>query len=152
MSGAVRRLGLAAAAGLALFGAAGTSSLEARRAAPAALPAFTPQEAAAGAQVYAGACAMCHGKALEGTYEVPPLTGRFVGNWSNAPVRDLHGYLRRAMPLFAPGSLGEQDATNLVAYLLHANGLVVRPAPAAMGKGGDPRLDGVIAPGAARSR
>jgi mono/diheme cytochrome c family protein len=92
---------------------------------------------------------MCHGKALEGTWEVPPLTGRFVANWSKASPRDLHAYLRRAMPLFAPGSLSEQDATNLVAYLMRSNGLIVRPAP---GKSADPRLDGTIVPGAARSR
>lgn len=151
MSALLRRLWLPAAAGLTLLGVAGGSSLEAKPSAPAALPAFTAQEAEAGAQVYAGACAMCHGKALEGTYEVPPLTGRFVANWSKAPVRDLHGYLRRAMPLFAPGSLSEQDATNLVAYLLRANGLAVRPV-AAPGKGADPRLEGTIAAGTARSR
>jgi len=132
-------------AALLLLLLAGGSALEAKPAVPAARPVFTAAEAEAGAQVYAGACAMCHGKALEGTYEVPPLTGRFVANWSKAPVRDLQDYLRRAMPLFAPGSLSDEDATHVVAYLVRANGLAVRPAPGPR-KSADPRLDGTIAP------
>ena len=47
--------------------------------------------------------------------EFDALTGRFVANWANAPVGALHAYLRKAMPQFAPGSLSEQDATNLAA-------------------------------------
>jgi len=142
---------LAAAAATAVLAIAGGPALEARPAARAALPGFTPQETEAGAQIYAGACAMCHGKDLAGTYEVPPLTGRFVANWSHAPARDLHAYLRKAMPLFAPDSLSAEDATRVLAYLLRSNGLVLKPAPAPR-KGADPRLEAVIAPGPMRPR
>jgi len=142
---------LAASAGMVLLAMAGGSQLDAKPSARAALPGFTAQEAEAGAQVYAGACAMCHGKSMEGTYEVPPLTGRFVANWSHVPARDLHAYLRKAMPLFAPGSLSDEDATRVVAYLLRSNGLALKPAPAP-GKGGDPRLEAIIAPGPTRAR
>lgn len=140
------RLALLAAAGTALVGLAGTPQLTAAPARTPAAPAFTAAEAQAGADLYAGACAMCHGAALQGTYEVPPLTGRFVANWANAPVGNLHAYLRRAMPQFAPGTLSEHDATNLAAYLLHANGLTIRSAPGRPAKGPaeDPRLRALI--------
>lgn len=147
------RIALVAAAGLALSGLAGGPALIAAPARPAAAPAFTAAEAEAGAQVYAGACAMCHGAALQGTYEVPPLTGRFVANWANVPAGDLHAYLRRAMPQFAPGSLSEQDATNLTAYLLRANGLAIRGAPGpTRATGRDPRLGAIITPAQAPRR
>jgi len=138
------RIGRMAAAGLLLLGLVGGSALTAAPAKKAAAPAFTAEEAEAGAQVYAGACAMCHGAALQGTYEVPPLTGRFVANWANAPVGALHAYLRKAMPQFAPGSLSEQDAMNLAAYLIKANGLKLRAGPAGAG---DARMRAVITAG-----
>ena len=146
MSGRFHRL---VAGGLIAVGLAGASALTAAPARKAAAPVFTAAEAEAGAQVYAGACAMCHGAALQGTYEVPPLTGRFVANWANAPVGDLHAYLRRAMPQFAPGSLSDRDATNLAAYLIKANGLALRSGAAGAGAAGDPRLRAVITAGRA---
>lgn len=85
---------------------------------------------AEGATVYAAACAVCHGPTgREGPYDrlvggdstwTGPLT---IGNyWPYATT--LYDYVRRAMPQTAPGSLAPDDVYALVAFLLHANGLV----------------------------
>jgi len=83
---------------------------------------YTAAQAAEGAQVYAQQCAMCHGARLEGTVEVPGLTGKFVANWAGRPVGNLYDYLARAMPQMAPGTLQPADNVRLVAFILQANG------------------------------
>ena len=83
---------------------------------------YTEAQAAEGAAVYAGQCAMCHGARMEGTVEVPTLTGKFVANWAGRPVGDLFDYLARAMPQMAPGTLQPADNARLVAFILKANG------------------------------
>lgn len=83
---------------------------------------YTAAQAAEGAQVYAQQCAMCHGARLEGTVEVPGLTGKFVANWAGRPVGNLFDYLARAMPQMAPGTLQPADNARLVAFILQANG------------------------------
>jgi len=85
--------------------------------------AYTEAQATAGADLYATHCAMCHGKALEGTYEIPPLKERFIGNWAHAPLGRLFDYVSRAMPQFAPGSLSPADNAAIVAYLLKQNAM-----------------------------
>lgn len=84
---------------------------------------YSDAQAEAGAQLYAARCASCHGKMLEGTYETPALQGRFIANWSKAPLSDLYDYLGRAMPQFAPGSLTPDETARILAYLLKANEL-----------------------------
>lgn len=91
--------------------------------------AYTDSQAEAGAALYAGRCAMCHGKMLEGTFETPGLQGRFIANWSKMPLSDLYDYLGRAMPQFAPGSLTPDENAQLVAFLLKSNALPAGPAP-----------------------
>ncbi|MFW7268517.1 c-type cytochrome [Gluconacetobacter sp. Hr-1-5] len=76
-----------------------------------------------GADLYRTACAMCHGTRLEGNFETPALTGRFVANWAGAPVSELEAYVHRAMPLMAPGTLSPDDTRAVVAFLLEANDL-----------------------------
>ncbi|GBQ91434.1 cytochrome c [Gluconacetobacter johannae DSM 13595] len=88
----------------------------------AARPSYTAEQADRGAALYQGACAMCHGASLGGAFDVPPLTGRFVMNWAGAPLSDLFGYIRRAMPQMAPGTLSADDTASLVAFLLRQNG------------------------------
>ena len=90
---------------------------------------YTDGQAEAGAQLYAVRCAMCHGKMLEGTFETPGLQGKFIANWSRAPLSDLYDYLGRAMPQFAPGSLTPDENAKLIAFLLRANALPAGPAP-----------------------
>lgn len=90
---------------------------------------YTEAQAAEGAALYAGACAVCHGETLSGTYEIPALTGRFVRNWSNGSVGTLFDYVSQAMPQMAPGSLSPEDNARIVAFLLKANGMPPGPRP-----------------------
>ena len=84
---------------------------------------YTQAQGADGAKLYAIRCAMCHGRQLEGSYEIPALQGRFIANWSRAPLTNLNDYIARAMPQFAPGSLKPDETAKIVAYLLKENGL-----------------------------
>jgi mono/diheme cytochrome c family protein len=83
---------------------------------------YTTEQADQGSRLYAIRCAMCHGTRLEGTVEVPGLTGKFVANWGGRPLGDLYDYLGRAMPQSAPGTLQPRDNASLIAFLLKANG------------------------------
>ena len=90
---------------------------------------YTQAQAADGAKLYAIRCAMCHGRQLEGSYEIPALQGRFIANWSRAPLTNLNDYIARAMPQFAPGSLKPDETAKIAAYLLKENGLPAGPQP-----------------------
>ena len=83
---------------------------------------YTEEQARAGGEIYSQRCAMCHGKMLEGTFEIPALQGRFVAHWSNAPLSMLYDYIGRAMPQFAPGSLTPDENAKVMAFLLQQNG------------------------------
>lgn len=84
---------------------------------------FSAEQVVHGAQIYATACAICHGSEREGGHDVPDLGEYFVARWANTPLDQLAGYISRAMPLMAPGTLSPQDTTALVAFLLHQNGV-----------------------------
>ena len=104
-----------------------------------------------GASVYAAKCAACHGTTGEGQVGTPPLgvpaapklVGRepsdsfafgrdpkrvkTVGNyWPYATT--LFDYVRRTMPLSAPGSLTNSEVYAVVAFLLAANGVIEQSA------------------------
>jgi mono/diheme cytochrome c family protein len=128
-----------AAAALVAAGMAGSALAAARG--PAAEGGFyTAQQASDGAALYAERCAACHGPALEGTWEIPALTGKFVANWAGRPVGDLKAYVARAMPQFAPGSLAPDETDRIVAYLLSANGWPSGATPLGSGATLDRRL------------
>ncbi len=97
---------------------------------------------AAGAAVYAARCAECHGDRLEGMGRFPPLVGRHtVPDYPNARV--LYEYIRRAMPYNRPGSLSDEEALSVTAYLLNQNGLLPDDGVLALDE-----LDGFTLPGA----
>lgn len=96
---------------------------------------------AEGAALFATTCAACHGKAGEGMAPAfPQLIGRdpraeqfvfandpklphTIGNyWPHATT--LFDYIRRAMPLLAPGSLTDDQVYAVSAYLLAANKII----------------------------
>ncbi|HWF12963.1 MAG TPA: PQQ-binding-like beta-propeller repeat protein [Candidatus Acidoferrales bacterium] len=84
---------------------------------------FTSEQASAGRTIYAATCSACHLPDMKGTFEAPPLAGpNFMNMWRNRPTSDLFTRIRTAMPLSNPGSLSDEDAANLVAYILQANG------------------------------
>lgn len=95
----------------------------------------TPED---GAKIYASSCASCHGANGEGIAPYPQLIGgpkgrfdfatdykipRTIGNyWPYAT--SLYDYIRRAMPLTAPGSLSADETYAVSAYLLNREGLI----------------------------
>src|SRR4029077_7044687 len=84
---------------------------------------FTAEQAAAGRAIYQSTCSSCHLSDLKGAFEAPPLAGaNFMNMWRNRPTSDLLTRIRTSMPINNPGSLSDQDAANLVAYILQANG------------------------------
>jgi mono/diheme cytochrome c family protein len=115
---------------MSLLGIAATSTIAARSTgAPLPAAAYESNQAEKGAQLYAQRCAMCHGRALEGTFETPSLTGKFIANWGDRPLSDLYDYLGRAMPQFAPGTLTDEETARIVAFLLKANGATAGATP-----------------------
>ena len=94
-----------------------------------------------GTKVYMARCASCHGVKGEGVSPSPPLVGRVpgdnfpfgadtravrtVGNyWPYATT--LYDYIRRAMPIDAPGSLESDEVYGVVAFILAENGVIRR--------------------------
>jgi S-disulfanyl-L-cysteine oxidoreductase SoxD len=87
-----------------------------------------------GADVFAQACAACHGTFGEGEGRFPKLMGGegtltadrpepSVGSyWPYAPT--LWDYINRAMPFIAPHSLSADDVYALTAYILNFNNIV----------------------------
>ena len=87
----------------------------------------------AGLALYNTQCSACHGPSgsggsggklagggpLPGSARADKTIGQF---WPFATT--VFDYLRRAMPLQAPGSLSDDDSYALTAYLLHLNGLL----------------------------
>jgi cytochrome c len=85
-----------------------------------------------GAQIYAGACAACHGDKLEGNPAKGIGGDKLLGGRgtlaSKTPVKTvesywpyattLFDYVKRAMPFNAPGSLSDDDVYSVVAYIL----------------------------------
>ena len=89
--------------------------------------------AAVGLRVYEAQCASCHGPGGTGGN-----SGRLVGRvpllkspWQEKTIGQfwpyattLFDYIRRAMPIEIPGSLGADEVYALAAYLLEANGVI----------------------------
>lgn len=94
-----------------------------------------------GSAIFRAQCASCHGANGEGMAPVfPALIGRdprgenfdfasdpsiprTIGNyWSHATT--LYDYIRRAMPLYTPGSLSADETYAVTAYLLAANRVI----------------------------
>jgi S-disulfanyl-L-cysteine oxidoreductase SoxD len=83
---------------------------------------YTEEQAGRGQTYYQQSCGRCHGANLAGTFETPPLMGRFIPYWSGTTMDVMFDYVSTAMPLDRPGSLGPTANAAIVAYLLKANG------------------------------
>jgi hypothetical protein len=82
-----------------------------------------------GAQVYKMKCAACHGlTGREGPFQKlvsDTSKAKTIGNfWPYATT--VFDYIRRAMPLNAPGTLNADEVYGLTAYLLSANKIIPR--------------------------
>ena len=90
---------------------------------PAGPARYTEPQAEAGRISYEQACAACHLPSLRGSFEAPELAGpNFMNTWGGRSVRDLFNLIQATMPPEGP-ALSEQASTNVVAYLLQANGV-----------------------------
>jgi quinoprotein glucose dehydrogenase len=89
---------------------------------------YTKAQAARGKDLYTKTCAPCHGENLGGklisdSSSPPPLRGeRFVANWADLTLHDLHTRLRTTMPPDTPGSLKNDEYTDILTFLLEQNG------------------------------
>src|SRR3989442_15232644 len=84
---------------------------------------YTTQQANAGRSAYQANCASCHRPDLGGSNEAPQLAGaNFMTAWRDRTTRDLLSFMTTTMPPDNPGSAGNQAYTDIVAYVLQANG------------------------------
>lgn len=91
---------------------------------------YTAEQADRGAGVYAQRCGACHGAALNGTGEAPPLIGgEFVSHWDTMTVGDLYDRVRTTMPQNDPQSLTREEYADVLAFLLKTNGFPVGSQP-----------------------
>ena len=80
---------------------------------------YSDPQAARGKSVYNTQCSNCHDGGAMG----PALTGGdFLASWENKNVGTLYDRVLNTMPSDAPGTLQEQEALDLMAYLIKANG------------------------------
>ena len=90
---------------------------------PAGSGPYTSEQATAGRATYQIKCATCHLPDMKGSNEASPLSGvNFANAWRGRTAADLFTRIRTTMPLTDPGSLGDEEAVDLVAYILQANG------------------------------
>jgi len=83
---------------------------------------FNDGQAARGQASYRKACASCHGEALDGKGQAPPLTGAdFKGNWNGQTLGDLFDKIQTSMPADDPGSLKPPENADILSFLLKAN-------------------------------
>lgn len=84
---------------------------------------YTNEQADRGAGLYAQRCGACHGAALNGTGEAPPLVGgEFVSHWDTLTVGDLYDRVRTTMPQNDPMSMTREEYADVLAYVLKNNG------------------------------
>ncbi len=93
-----------------------------------------------GAEVYEYSCSSCHGEDLAGIKELgaPALIGGRGTLNTDAPFKTIESYwphastlfdyVRRAMPLHAPGSLSDDEVYAVSAYILGQAGIVPQNA------------------------
>jgi len=91
---------------------------------------YTEAQATRGQAVYTGACAICHGRRLNGAPDdpdmrsTPPLArARFLRVWEGTSLAMLYEYTRATMPEDNPGSLTDQEFVDVLAYMLAVGGM-----------------------------
>jgi quinoprotein glucose dehydrogenase len=78
---------------------------------------YSEAQATRGEALYKENCAACHGEDLAGSGPMPALAGPdFLANWKT--VGDLFEKTHTSMPASAPGSLSEQQTSDILAFLL----------------------------------
>jgi quinoprotein glucose dehydrogenase len=84
---------------------------------------YSKEQAARGQTAYLSKCARCHGENLLGGDDAPALVDKdFLEKWNGKSVVSLIEFTRKTMPSDGPGKLTRQQCTEMIAYLLRANG------------------------------
>ena len=92
---------------------------------------YSANQAARGETAYAKGCARCHGAALTGGDQATPLTGpAFLGNWNGQSLIDLQQRIKTTMPSDSIGIYDAKFVTDVVAFMLKANGFPAGQADA----------------------
>jgi mono/diheme cytochrome c family protein len=77
-----------------------------------------------GKLVYAKSCSSCHRDDLSGGDRAPALIGDgFWARWKGRRVKDLLDRIRTTMPQDRPGSLTAEAYTDILGYILNADGI-----------------------------
>ena len=83
---------------------------------------YTKEQAEAGKAAYQVNCEGCHRPDFQGDQDAKPLAGSsFLNAWRGKTSNDLLTRINKTMPPDTPGSAGEEDNLNIVAFLLQAN-------------------------------
>jgi mono/diheme cytochrome c family protein len=89
---------------------------------------YSQAQASRGETLYSKECASCHGAALDGSGQAPPLSGAdFKGNWNGQSVDDLFEKVKTSMPADQPGKLSREQNADILAFLLGFNGFPAGP-------------------------
>ena len=100
---------------------------------PASATSFTDDQADRGREVFRSQCTECHASSEFSD-------SQFKFKWSRRHAGSLYQMIQTQMPETAPGSLTDEEAVDLVAYILRMNGF----EPGASELAADPEaLDGI---------
>ena len=84
---------------------------------------FSKEQVTRGQSAYNSQCARCHGEALLGGENSPPLADKdFLERWSGKPIGSLVELTKKTMPSDGPGKLSRRQVTDIAAFILSANG------------------------------
>src|SRR5215831_12662942 len=90
---------------------------------PAGNNVFTAEQVTIGQAAFQTTCARCHQPDLRGSNEAPPLVGaNFMAAWRGRSTNDLYTKIRTSMPADNPGSVPDEAAVSIVAFILRQNG------------------------------
>lgn len=81
---------------------------------------YTAEQAERGAALFARSCAGCHGAELGGG--MGPTLAPLGAWWQGSSLASLGDFVRRNMPMTAPGSLPMAEYGDIVAFILASNG------------------------------
>jgi len=87
---------------------------------------LTAEQASRGKAVYADNCGNCHGANLDNGQFGPPLRGSaFKMHWASQSANALFTYIATKMPPATPAGLTDRAYSDVEAYILRANGVVI---------------------------
>jgi alcohol dehydrogenase (cytochrome c) len=100
---------------------------------------FTQAQVTAGRADYNANCAGCHAANLAGSGDAPALTGAtFNSSWAAKSTKELYQFISTSMPYGNAGNLSPEAYSNILSYILAANG--ARPGTAALTASSDVKI------------